>query len=204
MTDSSNAPLGVKHSGSDTAHSTALLDMHIVPSTETPNWLRGHKLPPGWRVGTLAASQGQPWRIAVIGARADNGWDGCETVTTFRFTGVPAPAQVQQMLVRALESNSVCRIQTVELAVPRSTGVRAVRGHGRINVANREMWVQFTFFTIGSTSPHQGRLVQQCLYIDADRETALRDDIIHLGDSLHDKFIASLAGVSRSASQPAD
>src|SRR5690242_2608455 len=117
MTDFSNVPLDVKHSAADTTHSVALQDMHIVPSTETPNWLRGHKLPPGWRVGTLAASQDQPWRIAVIGARADNGWDGCETVTTFRFTGVPAPTQMHRMLARALESNSVCTVRTVELAV---------------------------------------------------------------------------------------
>lgn len=47
-------------------------------------------------------------------------------------------------------------------------------------------------YVVGSGLPNRGQLVQHCLYIDVNSEIALKDNIIHLRDSLHNRFNAWL------------
>jgi hypothetical protein len=169
-----------------------MTDLQMLPNTDAPNWLGTLRPLPGWRVGRLEVGVDQPWRIAVVGGRTSGGWEGCETIAAFSFTGLPSTAVIKQMLGQALHSNGANAVQTTELSIPPREGATAVRGSGYVEAADREIWLQFTFYVVGSDLPYEGRLVQQCLYIDADSETTLKDTIIHLSDSLHDRFNASL------------
>lgn len=141
-----------------------LADLQMLPTADAPNWLGTLRPLPGWCVGRIDEAVDQPWRIAVTGARASG----------------------------ALHSNGAKAVQTIEVPIPRREGAAAARGSGYIEAADRELWVQFTSYVVGSDLPNRGQLVQHCLYIDVNSEIALKDNIIHLSDSLHNRFNAWL------------
>jgi hypothetical protein len=62
--------------------------IHVLPG-DVPQWLVGLAVPAGWHIARFDANGVAPSRIAVCGPQYDGGWDGCETINAFRFTGVP-------------------------------------------------------------------------------------------------------------------
>lgn len=52
--------------------------------------------------------------------------------------------------------------------------------------------MQVTLYAAGSTASGEGRLVQQCVYIDASRLAVLGDDVARLSDTLHVAFIKAV------------
>ncbi|MGB5149291.1 MAG: hypothetical protein WBN99_04730 [Mycobacterium sp.] len=169
-----------------------MADLQMLPTADAPNWLGTLRPLPGWCVGRIDEAVDQPWRIAVTGARASGGWESCETIAAFSFAGLPSASVINHMLGQALHSNGAKAVQTIEVPIPRREGAAAARGSGYIEAADRELWVQFTSYVVGSGLPNWGQLVQHCLYIDVNSEIALKDNIIHLSDSLHNRFNAWL------------
>jgi hypothetical protein len=64
-----------------------VIGLHQLPDNEVPAWLDRLRVPSDWRVGRLADAANQPWRIAVRGAHPEGGWDGCETIAVYGFSG---------------------------------------------------------------------------------------------------------------------
>jgi hypothetical protein len=164
----------------------------VVSRDEVPVWLTLLRVPPGWRAGHLEGGGPQPWRIAVCGPRADGGWDGCETIAVLKFTGFPSIETIRRHSQQVLRQAAVGTVETTSLAIPPVAGVHALRSSGHCIAAGREIWAQYSFFVAASAVPHAGRLIQQCIFVDASRLVALKDDIHRLGDALHDGFIAAL------------
>jgi hypothetical protein len=66
-----------------------------------------------------------------------------------------------------------------------------VRSSGYLSTATLGIWVQYSFYVVGSETPRQGYLIQQGLFVDSSREAALKGDILHLSDTLHNGFNAA-------------
>jgi hypothetical protein len=67
-----------------------------------------------------------------------------------------------------------------------------VRASGYVSTARLGIWVQYSLYVRGSQTPRRGSLIQQCLFVESSQETALKDDILHLTDALHDGFITAV------------
>jgi hypothetical protein len=172
--------------------SSHVADLSQLAPDDVPQWLTALRVPTGWRTGRLESGKHQPWRIAVCGPRSGGGWDGCETIAVFGFTGFPPPDVIQrnsEWILRNLKADAVA---TVALATPPVTGVCAARSTGYFRTAGLEIWAQHSFYVVGSDEPCQGRLIQQCVFVESSRETALKNDIAHLSDALHNRFIAAV------------
>jgi hypothetical protein len=163
----------------------------VVSRDEVPKWLTLLRVPPKWRAGHLEGG-GPPWRIAVCGQRADGGWDGCETIAVLQFTGFPSIETIRRHSQQVLRQARVGTVETTSLAIPPVDGVHALRSSGHCRAAGREIWAQYSFFVAGSTVPHAGRLIQQCIFAEASRLAALKDGLHRLSDALHNGFIAAL------------
>lgn len=159
---------------------------------DVPEWLSGFGVPAGWRFGRYTGSDpGQPWRIAVCGLRSDGGWDACETVTAFSFTGTLAPEMMRHNGERMLRAHDADNISTVALATPAVDGVYAVRSTGHFSASRLRMWGQYTHYVVGSDLPGQRRVVQQCLFVELSRQAALDADIAELSNGLHRAFVTA-------------
>jgi hypothetical protein len=62
---------------------------------ELPEWLTGLGVPVGWRIARVDCCGTQPSRMAVCGPHFDGGWDGCDTISVFGFTGVAPVDEVR-------------------------------------------------------------------------------------------------------------
>ena len=67
-----------------------------------------------------------------------------------------------------------------------------MRSSGYVSTATLGIWMQNSCYVVGSETPRRGRVIQQCLFIDSSREAALKDDIRHLSDTLHNGFNAAM------------
>lgn len=120
---------------SEAQSATGVLACHVadfsqLSCNDVPDWLTRLRVPAGWRTGRLDGGGHQPGRIAVCGERTGGGWDGCETIAVFGFTGFPPIDVIEsnsEWTLRNLESDCVA---TVALATPPVEGVYAVRSTG--------------------------------------------------------------------------
>lgn len=167
-------------------------DIAIAPRSSVPAWLSRLSVPPEWSTGHLEGAGMEPCRIAVCGRRTDGGWDGCETLTVYTFSGTPTADHLEEHCRRTLAQLGIDAMEAASLVVPSRPGVSAVRCSGRGNAGGRDVWMQVTLYAAGSTASGEGRLVQQCVYIDASRLAVLGDDVARLSDTLHVAFIKAV------------
>jgi hypothetical protein len=60
----------------------------MVSDSEIPCWTKHLSVLTGWSVGRYVGSDNErPWRISASGLQVDGGWDACETLTVFGYTG---------------------------------------------------------------------------------------------------------------------
>ncbi len=90
--------------------------------------------------------------------------------------------------MRNLKADNVV---TIEVDAPAVPGVCAVSGSGCFHAVDRDIRGQYNFYVAGSPIPGQGRLVQQCLYVDPARAAAFDADLALLGYSMHRAFVSS-------------
>jgi hypothetical protein len=174
-------------------HVTGLRAM--VVDSEIPWWIRDLDVPSGWLRGRYTGTDTErPWRISVCGPQSDGGWDACETLTVFGYTGYP-PANVlfshADYALRALDSIDVVnRI----LVAPTLNGSSAVRSSGYLTAGGLLIWVQCNYYAIGSEAPGQGQLIEQCLFAEVGHRPRFASAIDGLADAVLRSFVAVTNG----------
>ena len=138
------------------------------------------------RPGGLAAAESpdRRLRIATYGPRPDGGWDGCETINVYGFTGIPHPDVLTDNADRALRDLDAVGIFTHAPPTPPRPGLAAARSKGRLTIAGRPVWARFSTYLAGSDEPNGGRLVQHILYIDAHRLVEVAGTVRELTDAV--------------------
>jgi hypothetical protein len=178
---------------------TSIVDLTALPATAAPDLLTRVGLPAGWRVGRyIGDDPTEPWRVAVRGGRPDGGWDACETITVFGFTGYAASQDVWRMCEDSLRALNAENVVIVEIDAPLAPGVSVVSGSGQFQVEDRAIRGQFNYYAAGSPRPGQGRVIQQCLYVDASRRAEFEVALAQLGDGLYIEFINGIGAAGTS------
>jgi hypothetical protein len=171
-------------------------DFELVPHDELSHWLNNLSLPPGWRTGHLGDSSAQPSRIAVYGEpRPQGGWDACDTIDVYRFTGGTPDIVVHQHADCTLKDLAADSITTYPLTAPPMDGVAAMRSSGYFGVAGRRIWAQYSTYVRSACSLFDGLLIYHVLFVEARRRASLRDDIADLSDSVHHAFLTDIGMV---------
>ena len=172
-----------------------LAELTALPASAAPPWLAGVGIPSGWRVGRYVGDNPtEPWSVAVCGQRSDGTWDASETIVVFGFTGSAVAEQVRQVCERSLRELHAENIVIVEIATPPTPGVAVISGSGKFEVDGRIIHGQFNYYAAGSALPGEGRLIQQCLYVNASRRAEFEAALALLGDELHRAFIGGCCG----------
>lgn len=171
-----------------------LAELTALPAAAAPQWLSSVGIPSGWRVGRYVGDNPtEPWSVAVCGQRADGTWDACETITAFGFTGNPDAEDVRHVCERSLRELNAENIVIVEINTSPTPGVSVISGSGQFEVDGRSIHGQFNYYAAGSSRPGQGRLIQQCLYVDASRRPEFEASLAILGNELHKAFVNASA-----------
>ncbi|NTY63623.1 hypothetical protein [Mycolicibacterium sphagni] len=159
--------------------------LRLASGDDAPQWLSRLSVPAGWHIGRFEGLHNAPWRIAVTGHRDGSGWDGCETISVYKFEGV-IPAQALHMnadvALRDLEAVDIEK--TVFLSDDTSTAVRSV-GH----LAAGGVWIKALHNYLAA----EGLLIHQSIFIDAHVDAALSADIELLCRALYTAFTARSA-----------
>jgi hypothetical protein len=167
-------------------------DLTPIPVGELIDWLAGLAVPAGWQVLPLDANAAPLARIAVCGRRPEGGWDACDTISVFRFTGFP-PREV-------VEDNAECTLQDLgagesirtAVAPPPPPGVAAVRSSGHFDIAGKPMWARYETYIAGSDQPGQGRLIQHSVFVDRGSFFRLSRDVGQLTRAVHNAFLTAV------------
>jgi hypothetical protein len=149
-------------------------------------------VPAGWHLASPGDTPEQPVRVAVTGHRSRGGWQGCDTLAAFGFTGIPPVDIFVDHAACTLRDLNASGVTTRSLDTPVMSGVCAVRSAGYFTAARSRMWAQFSTYVAGSEHPRSGRLIQHSLFIRTQRRTQLRTDIAYLSDAVHRSFRALL------------
>jgi len=101
-------------------------------------------VPTGWLVAASGDTVQQPVRAIVTGHRSRGGWQGCDTLAAFRFTGMPPPdvgtAHASDTLLDLRASSITSGYRDVSPA----PAVWAVRSSGYVTAAGRycqDLWM---------------------------------------------------------------
>jgi hypothetical protein len=164
------------------AHVTGL---RLAPEDTVPQWLSSLSVPTGWQVGRLDGLEIAPWRIAVIGRHDDSGWDGCETITVYRFEGAIPVRVLRANAALALRDLEAANIETTALLAD-DTGT-AVRSSGYLAAGG--VWIKALHNYLAA----EGLLIHQSIFIDTRVEAVLSADVEQLGHSLFTAFAARSA-----------
>jgi hypothetical protein len=167
-------------------------DLAPIPADELAEWVAGLAVPAGWQVLPLDASAAPLARIAVCGRQPEGGWDACDTVSVFRFTGFP-PREV-------VEDNAECTLRDLgagegihtTVAPPPPPGIAAVRSDGYVDLAGKLTWAQYETYVAGSDQPGQGRLIQHSVFVDRGSFFRLGRDVGQFTGSIHDAFLIAI------------
>lgn len=149
-------------------------------------------VPDGWHLAAPGDNGEQPVRVAVTGHRSRGGWEGCDTVAAFGFTGIPPIDVVVDHAACTLRDLDAAGVTTRTLDTPPAPNACAVRSSGYFTAAGLRMWGQFTTCVAGSEHPGMGRLIQHSLFVVTQRRTQLRRDIAYLSDTIATSFAALL------------
>ncbi|HJT95552.1 MAG TPA: hypothetical protein VJ777_27035 [Mycobacterium sp.] len=163
-----------------------------VPPEDLPMCLPGLSIPWGWRIGHPENSPVLPTRVAVCGRDSVPGWDGCEIINAFSFTGFAAESEVRKNADCTLRDFNASSIASYTLAAPSEPGVAAVRTSGYFDLVGRRIWAQYSTYVCGSETPRDGLLIEHCIFVGSDSRARLRDDVSELSDAVHEAFLTLL------------
>jgi hypothetical protein len=164
-----------------------------VPVGDVPQWLAGLAVPAGWHVARFDGDGVAPSRIAVCGPQSDGGWDGCETISVFRFTGIPDIDVVRDHADCTLRALHAEGITTHTLVTPQLPGATAVRSSGCFSAAGLWVWAQYSTYVAGSTRADQGHLIQHSMFVESGCRVRLCDSVSQLSDAIHQAFLADIS-----------
>lgn len=155
-----------------------------------PSWLTQMGVPAGWRIGHLTGSPVEPSRIAVCGQRPDGGWDGCETISVFGFTGIPPAEVVRENADRTLRDVAATGIKIERVDTSALPGAVAVRSSGNFVILGRWVWAQYSNYVFGSAEPSKGWLIEHIVFVESTCRAGLRDDVAQLTGAVHEALAA--------------
>jgi hypothetical protein len=133
-----------------------------------------------------------PFGRSSPGTAPGGGWQGCDTVASFRFTGMPHRDVGNAHASDTLRDLRASGITARHLDVPSVLGVWAVRSSGYVTAAGLRMWAQFSTYVEGSHDRGSGRLIEHSLFVTTQRRTQLRSDLTELTSAAHAAFCASV------------
>jgi hypothetical protein len=151
----------------------------------------GSDLPAGWQVVALSGGAAA-LRVVLTGQRADGGWDGCETLRTFTFTGTPPADIVADNIDTTLHDLDAEGIFTYAVTFPPHPGLAAARSSGYVTVAGRSLWARYSTYLHGSLNANHALLVQHVVFVDTHSRTRLGPSIGELTDHVERAFLASI------------
>lgn len=172
-------------------------DLTLLPAEALPLWLPGLPLPDGWSVIDLAVGASRPTRIAVRRpAGQPTGWDGCETINLFRFSGSVPDTVIQGNADRTLRDLGARNVISEIVPMPSAARLRAVRSRGTFSLGGRHVWARCTNYVYESgpdASSGSGGLVEHNILIAADYRTRLDHDMRQLTRAVHDALLRGIA-----------
>ncbi|WP_201793437.1 hypothetical protein [Mycobacterium avium] len=146
------------------------------------------RIPPRWHLAAPGDEAEQPVRCIVTGHRLRGGWQACDTVAAFTFSGV-VPLEVMvdnaDCTLRDLGAAGVSSRAVVASTIP---GVAGMRSAGYFTALGLRIWGQFTTYIADSRCLEMGRLIQHSLFVATQRRTQLRTDIRYLSDAIAKSF----------------
>jgi hypothetical protein len=153
-----------------------------------PSASRAFVVPERWYIAAPGDTTERPVRAFVTGHRSRGGWQGCDTLAAFGFTGIPPAKDIVDRAACTLRALDASSVTTRMLDIPAIPGACAVRSSGYFTAARLRLWGQFSTYIAGSEQPCNGRLVQHSLFVMTQRRTQLRTAIADLSDAVHTAF----------------
>jgi hypothetical protein len=130
--------------------------------------------------------------MAVLGPRADGGWEAAETISVFSYTGWPTVDQVFRNAASTLRALGASDIVTKVLPVPPTQWAAALRSTATALVGERRVWVQQSNFVDGSEQQNAGRLTVHSVFVDPSCRDRLAEDIAQQSGAVYEGFVAAL------------
>jgi hypothetical protein len=150
-------------------------------------------IPTGWLVAASGDTVQEPVRAVVTGHRSRGGWQGCDTVAAFQFTGMPHRDVRNAHASDTLRDLAASGITIRHLDVLPVSAMWAVRSSGYVTAAGLRMWAQFSTYVEGSHDRGNGRLLEHSLFVATQQCTQLHADLTELTDTVYAAFCASIA-----------
>ena len=144
-------------------------DLAPIPAEELTDWLAGLTVRAGWEVTHLDARAVPLARVTAHRPEAGEAWDGCETISVFRFTGIPPRDVVEANAESTLRDLGAHGIFTT--VAPPPPPVAAVRSSGYLRIAGRSLWARNAAYVAGSDISGKGRLIQHSMFVDLRSRT---------------------------------
>lgn len=167
-------------------------DLTLVPPAGLLSWLPGLAAPAGWVAGSAADAPGRSTRMLIRADAATTGWDGCEVINCYRFTGgLPADFLVANAdcTLRSLHADNV---RTQGISTPAGLGVDAARSSGSVSAGSALVWAQFSNYVVQSLDRAHGGLIEQQILVKAASRIPLARDITALTDGVLAALVRSL------------
>ncbi|KAA8957658.1 MAG: hypothetical protein F6Q13_16350 [Mycobacterium sp.] len=165
-------------------------DLTLIGPDHSPGWLAALPSPTGWQIGRAENSPVQPTRTAVHRHDPFAGWDACETISVFEFTGEPPEEVVRHnadCTLRTLGADDIIVSTPIASLIP---GVTAVRCSGHITLGDQQrVWAQFSTYMSGGT---KGLLVEHGIFVKIDHQATLTEDIAQLSNTVQGAFLTSI------------
>lgn len=166
-------------------------DLNPLAAPELPKWLTELGVPPGWRIARTGNDETQPSRIAVGSQHLDDVVGlSCETISVFRFTGIPPVDILRHHCDCTLRELNAHEIETQALAAPQEPGTAALRSSGYFEATELRIWAQHSTYLRGSNDANQGRLVLHSVFVEASALHLFGNEIVQLSDAVHHAFFA--------------
>lgn len=166
-----------------------------LPVDDLPASLARIGVPTGWRIGQLDNNDNPPSRIAVHGSEDRGSGYGCETISLFRFSGMPPIKIVLDNADCTLRDLHATGITTKILTLPPASGMAGVRSSGYVDTRGKSVWTQYSNYIVGSGLRGKSHLVEQGIFVESSELHRLRDDITHLTNAVYHEFFTAFHGL---------
>jgi hypothetical protein len=170
-------------------------DLVQLSARDLPQWLTSLGVPTGWHLARMEGDNLQPSRIAVC-IPTSGGGCACETISVFRFTGIPAVDVLHRHADCTLRDLDAENITTRRLTTPPVPAVAAVRCSGQFNTGGLSVRAQYSTYVAGSDIAGGGRLIQHGIFTEAATPSALAKDIEQLSNTVHHAFLTTVADMA--------
>lgn len=168
--------------------------LHVVPREEVSSWGIRLQVPTGWLTGRyIGEDPSQPWRVAVCGPQPDGGWDACETIAVFRFTGILPVGILLASADRTLQALEAVDSTTAAIGESECAHACGARSSGFFSAVGLWVWGQYSYYLSNPDPCGRTLLVQHCLFAEAGRQAELAEEIQLLTNAVQATFFVGNA-----------